>query len=892
MALMTVFLVVLLAAGALAWRLSLGPLEIPGAATRLANAVSGRDVSIHIGRAELEWAGYKAGSGAPLFLHLGDISVNRTDGAPLARIPDARLVFSLGGLFNGGAPILVSSRNARITGSDSPISLNAGIRLGAAFTLARAELRLTFGPGELGPAGYGEKLRDGRLQLELTPKEVRIVQGVLNLQPFGRSAPVLHVTGGAHADAGWRGAVTLTADAVRAADLRHYWPKRLAPAARLWVTRNITAGTARDARFTFDLSAPAQLSSVRLDNAAGGFDADALRLTWLPGMPPFTALSGRFTLADADDIDITADSARLDGMTITKARMHIAGLSRKVQIASLTVPLRGTLPQAVALLNRPELGLLKSVPLLEHAEGRLHGTVDVKLPLLNGVALRDVSLHADSVLSEVSLALVQGLRLDHAKLDLAASLRSLDLHGEGEVSGRKASLKVAAAFGGNDAARLDVWMQSSVNGAVLRSLGWDSSAWLQGAMPVAVHLATAGTRGRLTVTADLTPAKLSLPVFNWSKPAGQPGRLSFAAAIEGGNFAGIGRIAGITATAPGLDLQIRTDGRAIELTHVKIGGSEGSGRIVAPAAAGQPWDVSLRGSELDLSALTDPHRLESGKPAPAQHGISGPTGIPWRVSAHFDRLRLAQGAGPALQQFDFTGAGQGGFIFRAQAAARLAGQPVTLAIAPSAGTAPGADETLHLKTADGGGLLRALDVFGAMRGGSLDLSARYGVGRPVQGVTRISKFRLLDAPAFAKFLQAATVLGIPEAVSGRGLELKRLIVPFSIDGDRLTLADARAYSNSLGFTAAGTIDLAAGTCRIEGTVVPAYAVNTLPGKIPLIGRLFSPEKGGGLIAMRYRLSGPTSAPKVKVNPLSALTPGFLRGIFGPAKPKAPPVPAR
>jgi hypothetical protein len=83
------------------------------------------------------------------------------------------------------------------------------------------------------------------------------------------------------------------------------------------------------------------------------------------------------------------------------------------------------------------------------------------------------------------------------------------------------------------------------------------------------------------------------------------------------------------------------------------------------------------------------------------------------------------------------------------------------------------------------------------------------------------------------------------------------------------------------------IDLDAGSCDIHGTVVPAYALNTLPGKIPLIGKLFSPEKGGGLFAMRYTMTGPFANPKVTINPLSALTPGFLREIFGLGKKAEP-----
>ncbi len=62
--------------------------------------------------------------------------------------------------------------------------------------------------------------------------------------------------------------------------------------------------------------------------------------------------------------------------------------------------------------------------------------------------------------------------------------------------------------------------------------------------------------------------------------------------------------------------------------------------------------------------------------------------------------------------------------------------------------------------------------------------------------------------------------------------------------------------------------------------MPAYFFNTLLGNIPLIGRLFSPERGGGLFAATYSMSGGLDDPAVAVNPLAALTPGFLRGVFG------------
>jgi hypothetical protein len=52
------------------------------------------------------------------------------------------------------------------------------------------------------------------------------------------------------------------------------------------------------------------------------------------------------------------------------------------------------------------------------------------------------------------------------------------------------------------------------------------------------------------------------------------------------------------------------------------------------------------------------------------------------------------------------------------------------------------------------------------------------------------------------------------------------------------------------------------------------------GYIPVLGEIFtSGERGGGVFAANYTMSGSTDDPKVTVNPLSALTPGLFRNIF-------------
>jgi hypothetical protein len=153
-------------------------------------------------------------------------------------------------------------------------------------------------------------------------------------------------------------------------------------------------------------------------------------------------------------------------------------------------------------------------------------------------------------------------------------------------------------------------------------------------------------------------------------------------------------------------------------------------------------------------------------------------------------------------------------------------------------------------------------------------------GDPLTGSATLDNFNLQQAPAIGRLLQAMTLYGLSDVLRGPGLHFSKLVAPFRWQRRVLTLTSARAFSPSLGLTAEGDIDLASRMANVKGTVVPAYFFNQLLGDLPLVGRIFSPEKGGGLFAARYWITGKLSDPKVGVNPLSALTPGFLREVFG------------
>jgi len=151
---------------------------------------------------------------------------------------------------------------------------------------------------------------------------------------------------------------------------------------------------------------------------------------------------------------------------------------------------------------------------------------------------------------------------------------------------------------------------------------------------------------------------------------------------------------------------------------------------------------------------------------------------------------------------------------------------------------------------------------------------------PLVGSVLIDDVIVRNSPVLGKLLQGITLYGLVDALSGPGMTFSRVVAPFRYDGDDLVLNDAHAANPSLGLTAKGRIGLSSGQLSIAGTIVPAYFFNSLLGQLPLVGRLFSPEKGGGLFAARFGLDGPIDDPTITINPISALTPGFLRDIFG------------
>jgi hypothetical protein len=307
----------------------------------------------------------------------------------------------------------------------------------------------------------------------------------------------------------------------------------------------------------------------------------------------------------------------------------------------------------------------------------------------------------------------------------------------------------------------------------------------------------------------------------------------------------------------------------VRLDRAVLGRTEIHGTIQLPR--GGPIGVELSGPTLDVSSkLLEP----PSKPDPA--AAAGPA---WSLRGRFDRVFLAH---ERIASAVVASADDDGQVVRALAINGRMGsaQPFSIQL----GYHPGQPvRRVWINVSDAGGLLHGMDVTDTIRGGTLTVTGEFDDttrDHTLSGTLEMTDFRVSGAPALGKLLQAVTLYGLVDALGGPGLSFSRLTAPFQLTPDALLLRDARAFSPSLGLTAKGRIERAGDQLDVEGTIVPAYVFNSMLGRIPFIGGLFSAEKGGGLFAMNYSLRGAMANPTVVANPLSALTPGILRGMFG------------
>ncbi len=118
-----------------------------------------------------------------------------------------------------------------------------------------------------------------------------------------------------------------------------------------------------------------------------------------------------------------------------------------------------------------------------------------------------------------------------------------------------------------------------------------------------------------------------------------------------------------------------------------------------------------------------------------------------------------------------------------------------------------------------------------------------------------------------------------EILGSEGIPFDNLHGTFKKVDDEIAFTDTRAEGFSLGLSINGKINIEMDEIDITGVMIPAYAINALINKIPIVGKILTGIKGEGIIGVKYYMTGKATDPDVTINPLSILTPGIIRSVL-------------
>lgn len=700
--------------------------------------------------------------------------------------------------------------------------------------------------------------------------------------------PRSRFTGWAHArrgDGRIAAALSLSLDHVEAADLPALWPKGVGgPGTRPWITENVTTGTLAAGHVELALSAPEDFSDVDISYIAGTLEGHGVGLYWLRPVPPIANAEGSLRLLTPDMLEITVTGGQQSRVgagppiAVRGGKVILTGLAGTSQFADIDGQLAGAVGELVAVLKHPKLQLLSRRPLpVSDVGGQFSGRLNIDhLPLKNGLDVEDVHVRAALRLAGLRLGGIAGGRdMEGGEVTLSADNDGLRASGTATLAGLPASLTVEEDFRAGPATQViqKAGVTTTLEAAQLAGFGLEAGDALGGRIGLrAEFLGRRNNKAEATVRADLTAARLGLEALDWAKPAGAPATLEAHLLFDGTRLLGVDTLrasgAGLAAEASVAFAQGVPE--SVHINHIVLGSRlDARGEIGIPARAEAPWTVTLQGAHLDAAALLT---RKSPPPGPARRGPV------WNADIRLERVTTANDT--ALYGLALRGSSDGWInpALKIIGRTRSDGGNFDLAITPA-----GAGRSLAGSAEDAGSLLRALDVIDTMRAGRMTLAGRYDDSRAdhrLEATATITDFALRNGAGFGKLLQAFSVYGLIDVIRTPDLAFTEMVAPFRMANDTIEFSDTRAFNSSLGMTGKGRMDIAHRVVDMQGTIVPIYFLNSLLGRLPLVGPLLSPEKGGGLIAAGWSMRGGFDDPDVLVNPLTAVTPGFLRGVFG------------
>lgn len=761
---------------------------------------------------------------------------------------------------------------------------NGTLQVGLDGDIRRASLQVTSGAGALTMPGidappyrFKSVMIDGRLNRN--PDQIQIANAAVD---FG---PTKATLAGVITRVGTIAAINATVGvpAMQANDLKKFWPPDAAKGARTWVTDNMRDGVYRDATASLTARIPMDgkdAGNVIVDSINGRMNISGVTIDYLNPMPPLKNVAATATFSDSR-FDFAVQGGNVGDLGLEDGTVAITGIGSENETLALTAAIRGPVRSALDVIAHPRLDLLSKVGLEAEGTSGTHATrLEIQFPLINALKAEEVRVKSVSNITGLALAdVAKGQGIEEGSVALTVDNDAMVAKGTAKYAGTPTTFEWRQDFSGSQNVETRISAKATLDEKKRALFDVVMRERIEGLVPISfIYEERRDNTETFSAGLNLTDAKFSLPGFEWQKPAGaeataeiavlmRDGKLTdlpqfridagaFKAAGKGTFSVGESSNTGDAASGPILE--------TLDIEQFRLNATSFSATV--RRAADRSFEIDVSGGGFDAAPFIS---QDIG-------GIDAPDLPALTLTGTFGRFWIGQGAPTSNVRMELKRDATRWERIVVEAALPNGGKALSIRMLPTPG-----GHNLQIYSADAGSLLKAMDVTDTIRTGVIEIrgARRGGPDAPWRGTANMTQFRVADAPNFARLLTLASLTGINDTISGNGISFSRLSFPYVFEKEVATITEARAVGSELGITATGTVDFGRDAIDIDGTIIPAYTINSLLGQIPVIGTILTGEKGGGIFAASYKVSGPVEKPKISVNPLSALAPGFLRKLL-------------
>ena len=645
------------------------------------------------------------------------------------------------------------------------------------------------------------------------------------------------------------------------------WPKPLLPNPRAWMEQNLAKGTYDKGEATIGGS----LSWNDLDNLAitslqARVAASHGALSYIDGMPPVEDVSA------TADFDLQKMKATITGGGIGNLRLEpftltINGLDANDQTIDIPLKVAGPIPDVVRLIDHPPLRYGTKVGLSpDDLNGTAEGTVHLVFPLLKSLATKDINVDVDAALSNVATQrLVKGIDITDGQLQLTLTKDSFSVKGPAALNKIPLQMDMLENFEpGPDKPLRQINVTGNIQNDQWKQLG-ASFAGTTGTTTATLQ-ATQPDKGATVFSGnlDMTATDMHFAPLNWKKPAGQAAILKFDGQMAEGKDI---TIKSINLNGP----QVYAQGKAVvgidgtlksaSLTPLRLGRTNANLSLSQSPEAGGTVRLEATGKSLDIGGQDNVKQAADTRPKEFHLKLD-------RLLTSEDGV-IADAEGYAVR--DAEGWKEISLHGLADGEHKL-----DIELTPQ----DDGSSSFLVTCDDFGKMLKGLGLTDTVKEGDVKIEGASTPDQPrvIIGTAQIGSFTVGKLPVLALLLNATSPFGFSGLVTNSA-SFEHMNGGFRWSGDQIELLHMNAAGTSVGMNIAGKVDMNSGKASLHGTLVPFSMMNRILGSIPFIGDILTGGDGGGVLAIAYTIKGTLSAPQIDVNPISLLTPGFIRNLF-------------